>query len=260
MEYNLGIVLSGGGIKGVGHLAYLERLEALGYKPDIIAGTSAGALIGAFYAAGVPTQDILKFFKSTSFFKMKWISRVKPGLFDSDSYISLIKEYLPETFEALDIPLYSTSVNLSDCSIRYFHSGPLHVPIIASCSVPFLLSPVQLENGLYGDGGIMDNYPIFPIKDKVQRLIGCYTSRPEPKQPEQLNTTLKVMNHSYELLLYGANAQKFGETNNTTVLPLERFGAFNTSEVDDIYKVSKEYLSKIDPTEPKYDAYLSMVL
>lgn len=260
MKYKTGIVLSGGGVKGIGHIAYLERLEELGIRPDVISGTSSGALIGAMYAAGHRPKDIVQFFKSTSFFKMKWLTRKKPGIFDSISYINLVKEHLPERFEDLDIPIFVTAVNIADCCLQYFHQGELYTPLIASCAVPFLISPVEMGDKMFGDGGIMDNFPITPIKDQTEMLIGCYGSRPVQKDRNQLNSTLRVMNHAYELLMYANNAYKFTSTRNTTILPLSDFGSFNTAEVDDIYKASKAYLSKIDPTEMKKDEYLSIIV
>jgi len=260
MKYKTGIVLSGGGVKGIGHIAYLERLEELGVRPDVISGTSSGALIGAMYAAGHKPKDIIEFFKTTSFFKMKWLTRKKAGIFDSVSYINLVKAHLPEKFEDLNIPIFVTAVNIADCSIQYFHQGELYTPLIASCAVPFLISPVEMGDKMFGDGGIMDNYPITPIKDQTETLIGCYGSRPVQKDKEQLNSTLRVMNHAYELLMFANNAYKFRATKNTTILPLSEFGSFNTAEVDDIYKASKAYLSQIDPTEMKKDEYLSIIV
>jgi len=260
MKYQTGVVLSGGGVKGIGHIAYLERLEELGVRPDVISGTSSGALIGAMYAAGQRPKDIIQFFKRTSFFKMKWLTRKKPGIFDSVSYINLIKNELPKRFEDLDIPIYVTAVNIADCSIQYFHQGEIYTPLIASCAVPFLISPVEMGDKMFGDGGIMDNYPINPIKDQTETLLGCYGSRPVQKDKSQLNSTLRVMNHAYELLMYANNAYKFSSTRNTTILPLSEFGSFNTAEIDGIYNASKAYLSKIDPTALKKDDYISIVL
>lgn len=260
MQFETGVVLSGGGTKGVGHIAYLERLEELGVKPDVLAGTSSGALIAALYAAGITPQEILQWFKSTTFFKFTWLTRKKPGIFDSDSYKKLIEHLLPPTFEELNTPTFVTAVNLADCSIQYFSQGDLYTPLIASCAVPFLISPVEMGQKLYGDGGIMDNYPINPLKGKVKNLIGCYGSRPLQKDGTQLNSTLRVMNHAYELLMFANNAYKFSETRNTTILPLSEFGSFNTAEIDDIYKAAKTYLSQIDPTAANNDEYLSIIL
>ena len=67
LPYNIGLALSGGGAKGFAHLGALQALDEKGIKPDIIAGTSAGAVVGAFYAAGLKPKEILKLFLGHDF-------------------------------------------------------------------------------------------------------------------------------------------------------------------------------------------------
>lgn len=71
MKYHLGLVLSGGGARGFAHLGVLKAFEEHKIKPDAISGTSAGALIGAFYAAGYTADEILSIAKEVNFFSFK---------------------------------------------------------------------------------------------------------------------------------------------------------------------------------------------
>ena len=64
----IGIALSGGGMRGVAHIAVLRALEEYGLKPDVISGTSAGAIVGAFYAAGKSTDELAEMVKNETFF------------------------------------------------------------------------------------------------------------------------------------------------------------------------------------------------
>ena len=68
-KFRVGISLSGGGAKGIAHLGVLQALEECGFKPQVIAGVSAGAIIGALYADGKSPKEICQFFKDSSFFK-----------------------------------------------------------------------------------------------------------------------------------------------------------------------------------------------
>ncbi|MEO0340764.1 MAG: patatin-like phospholipase family protein, partial [Bacteroidota bacterium] len=80
---NLGIVLSGGGVKGVAHIGLIQALREQGIQPKYVAGTSAGALVGAMYAADRHAKDMIDFFKSTPLFSWYYYSTNKPGILDT---------------------------------------------------------------------------------------------------------------------------------------------------------------------------------
>ena len=87
----LGLALSGGGIKGMAHLGVLQYLTELGIRPSVIAGTSAGALAGAFYAAGFEPKEILEIGKTEKFFNYSnLLKRQGVGLFSSDVFGNII--------------------------------------------------------------------------------------------------------------------------------------------------------------------------
>ena len=83
----LGLVLSGGGIKGMAHIGLLKALTQRGIYPDQISGVSAGALVGGLYADGASIEDMLLFFKETPLLKYNFVSVNKPRLFDTDKYL-----------------------------------------------------------------------------------------------------------------------------------------------------------------------------
>lgn len=86
MDYRTGLVLSGGGTKGIAHAGVLKFLEEKQIKVDVISGTSAGALVGALYAYGKSPEDILAFFQSVHFFNWKHLVFNKPGIVSSDIF------------------------------------------------------------------------------------------------------------------------------------------------------------------------------
>jgi NTE family protein len=106
-KHQLGIVLSGGGVRGMAHIGLLKALEEHDIQPEIIAGSSAGALVGALYAYGHDFDAMLEFFKTVPLFKFSFYSAVKPGLLDIDKYRVFFKDYFPENdFAALNKPLH----------------------------------------------------------------------------------------------------------------------------------------------------------
>src|SRR6476661_6582193 len=121
-----GIVLSGGGIRGVGHLGVLKALKNAGVEICAISGTSAGSIVGALYAEGHDPFDILQ-----QFLKTRLLGYFRPALFASGLLSlrrtqKLFLEYLPHnSFEGLKIPLTVTATNFSKGKLVYFSSGKL---------------------------------------------------------------------------------------------------------------------------------------
>ena len=99
---SLGLVLSGGGVCGVAHIGVLRALGEHGIHQDCVAGVSAGALVGALYAAGHPVRDMLAFFQETHPLRFTHFAFAKPGFMDTQKLVPLFNEYFPEnSFAAL---------------------------------------------------------------------------------------------------------------------------------------------------------------
>ena len=175
--YKTGLVLSGGGARGFAHIGVLQALNEAGIFPDVISGTSAGALVGVLYADGYSPLDILKMMNSTS--RLHYIRPTVPreGLLQISGIERILKENLrAKKFEDLRIPLFVTATDLNNGKIRYFSSGELLNPVIASASIPVLFKPVIIDNIHYVDGGVLDNLPIRPLENKCGKIIGSFVN------------------------------------------------------------------------------------
>lgn len=240
----INLVLSGGGVKGVAHIALLELLEERGIPIRAISGSSAGALVGALYCSGKRPQEILTFFKSTPIFRYTWLNPTKAGIFDSEKYALVISDFVEKTFEELQIPLTIAATNIEKNEVSYFQGGDLILPLLASCAVPAVFSPVLIGGELYSDGGVMDNFPILPFTKETFPIIGSDVCQPRIKSPKELNSILKVTNHANMLLLYSANSYKYQQTYSTVVYPLGEFNIFDSSKIDQIYNKTKMHLEE----------------
>ncbi len=175
--YTAGIVLSGGGARGFAHIGVLQALNEAGIFPDIISGTSAGALVGVLYADGYKPIEILNMMNSTS--RLHYIRPTVPreGLLQISGIERILKENLrSKTFEDLKIPLYVTATDLNNGRTEYFSSGELLNPVIASASIPVLFKPVIMKNIYYVDGGVLDNLPIRPVEGRCSIIAGSYVN------------------------------------------------------------------------------------
>jgi len=171
-KYKTGLVLSGGGTRGFAHLGVIAALTDLGIQPDVISGVSAGAIVGAFIAAGKKPEEILEIFKRGWIFKYTKIHIPVDGLLKLDGLKDVIEKEIPfKRIEELELPLHICISNLNKGKAEYRDSGQLSATVLASSSIPVLFSPVKMGVFQYVDGGLMDNIPIDPIKDDCEQLI-----------------------------------------------------------------------------------------
>lgn len=142
-DYSLGLALSGGGFRGLAHIGVLRTLERYGLPPDFIAGTSAGSLIGALFAAGKSAGEI-----EAIALEVFW-----PGLLRSQGIRKFCQKYLPSRFEGLDMPLHVAATELPSWQTYVFSSGDLASALAASCATPYLFHRVHIDGISYTDGG-----------------------------------------------------------------------------------------------------------
>ena len=176
-EHNLGIALGGGGARGFAHLGVLQALKEKGIEPDIISGVSAGAIVGAFISSGKTPMEAFEIMKKYNFTGMTSLTRFRNGLLS----LSKMKSNLDQQIEVkkiqnLELPLIVTVSNMLDGKVEYMSKGPLSKLVQASASIPVLFKPVSYKGVLYNDGGIFDNLPIKPLKNKCEKIIAVSIS------------------------------------------------------------------------------------
>lgn len=167
MNKNIALVLSGGGARGIAHIGVIEELEKRGYTITSIAGTSMGSIIGAYYAMG--KLDVFKEFllhvDKRKTFQLLDFSLGSLGLVKGDKIIKQLKELVPdEQIENLKIPYVAVATNLRTKKEVIFNKGSIYEAIRASISIPSFFTPVEVDDGLLIDGGVLNNLPLRYIK------------------------------------------------------------------------------------------------
>ena len=196
----LGYALSGGGAKGFAHLGSLKMLEKCGLKPDIIAGTSAGALAGVLYADGFQPDEIIELFKKKEFKEFVEFSIPKTGFLKSTGLHEFLKKNLrAKSFEGLKIPFYVVTTDWNKARIETFSEGDdLIDAVVASCSVPVIFNPQYINVNPYVDGGVLKNFPVSVIRKKCRFIIGVNVSAMIP--PAQKDNIRTVMDRTFNLM------------------------------------------------------------
>lgn len=169
----IGIVLSGGGIRGIAHLGVLKALQDKGVKIAMITGTSAGAIVGALFANNIPPYEALKIFIGTKLFKFIRPAFRSPALLNLEAAYPLFKTYLPhDSFSGLKIPLTVTATDFNEGKLVYFSEGDLIRKVLASSCIPGVFNPIMIEGKFYVDGGVLNNFPIQPLQKTCDVIIG----------------------------------------------------------------------------------------
>ena len=173
-KITVGLTLSGGGLKGIAHIGVIKALLENNIVPEIISGTSAGAIVGTAYAAGYGPDEMEEIIANISLLKMfSNIGLPKAGFIKMDYLQQRVLSIVPQdTFESLKMPFYVCTTNLNTGRADIYSTGKLSDKIMASCAVPWLFKPVEIDGEVHIDGGIMNNMPALIIRDKCDVLIG----------------------------------------------------------------------------------------
>ena len=200
----VGLVLSGGGAKGLAHIGVLKVIDSLGVRVDYVAGTSMGAIVGALYASGYSGKEIDSIFKDVDFDKIindnlprasktfyerdnsekyavtlpfdKFKLKLPSALSRGQNTLSLLSQLLlhvsdVEDFSKLPIPFFCIATNVETGAPIILESGSLPQSIAASGAFPSLFQPVIIDDQILIDGGVANNYPIDELKAKGLDII-----------------------------------------------------------------------------------------
>jgi len=156
------LALGGGGVRGVAHIGVLRALEIHGFKIRAIAGTSAGGLIGAVYAAGFNTEKIEKYAKDMDENRSFWHhSDDNPSLLGVSGIASKLSELLGDrTFDELDIPFAATAVSLHTGKEIILTKGKVIDAVLATIAIPGVFPSQEIGGRVLVDGGVLDPIPV----------------------------------------------------------------------------------------------------
>ena len=220
------LVLSGGGAKGLAHIGVLHVLDSLGVRPDIIVGSSMGAIIGGLYASGYTAREIdslARHLPLTRLFRtyeprvplslgllqpaIVWeeesggLAFQRAAVLESEVNALLNAGFLRGNlralgnFDSLPIPFRAVATDLLSGNPYVFAAGDLAQAVRASAAIPLLFEPELVEGRYLGDGGLSANVPIAVARRQgAERMIVSFTTE---RMPDSLNlqSTLVLIDH-----------------------------------------------------------------
>lgn len=262
----IGLALGGGGARGLAHILVLEVFDELGIRPDRIAGTSIGAIFGAAYAAGASAVQIRAFTeealtnrfdlvrqlftaRSAPVQRLLNVLPLRSALLEPCALLDIIlPPVIPDTFEALNIPLNIVATDVGRREPVVFDSGDLKTAIAASIAIPVVFSPVVLGDRTLADGGLVNPLPYDLLRPDCDITVAVDVSGaaseavigPRPGAMTMLAQSVQIMQ---KRLI--RERLRFDQPDIYADVQLDRFGAFQFHKVRDILDAAQPAKSDI---------------
>lgn len=200
--HNIGLVLSGGGARGLAHIGVYKALIEVDLEPEVISGTSMGAVVGALIAGGYSPKEIETIAIDKGKSKMFEINTPSMSLVSHGPVRKILMEFLPEKIEDLEIPLYLSSTNLSTGENEMLSKGNLYDAVMASTSIPVAFKPIKIGEDYHVDGGLTNNLPASYIRDKCNYLVGSHVNHKDERV--ELNTLKDIIERCIRIGIYNS--------------------------------------------------------
>ncbi|MEN3110187.1 patatin-like phospholipase family protein [Uliginosibacterium paludis] len=231
----IGLVLGGGGARGLAHLGVLEELEKLHIPISCIAGTSAGALVGGIYATGQPLDGVIDRIANADWQRLlsgtadrrnlpfaakngddRNLSAITLGLDGSGVHVprrilgsqnvdrflrELTRDSMPGSFDRLPIPFRAVATDLISGDIHVFDRGDLATALRASMAVPGVFDLVELEGHYYIDGMFVRNLPVEEIKGRCADIVIAVDVGSPTLEAGQIHSLIDVLAQSMHIAM-----------------------------------------------------------
>ncbi len=280
----LALVLSGGGAKGLAHIPVIQELDRRGIVPDLVIGTSAGALIGGLYASGydgdaletiVSENDIMDYIIHLYAVRPR---DIVPSAFSGyetnlltvefgtsgfgaanalldDQYINaFLRRYLSKVlsvndFDDLSIPFRSVGADITNNREVVFDSGSLFEALRASMAIPIVFAPVQLADGSWiVDGGLEDNLPIDLARDMGADIVLAVDVADAARVHESSTPDMSTLSGAFtgftDYLSRPSVLEQYGNADWVIVPDVGEFSALEFNKYEDILEKGREAVAE----------------
>ncbi|WP_296700006.1 patatin-like phospholipase family protein [Algoriphagus sp.] len=249
-KLNIGIALSGGGVRGISHLGVLKGLNEAGIFPTKVSGTSAGAIVGAMYCNGYKPEEVLKIIVETNYFKFMRPAISLTGILKMNSVGDLFKLYLKHnSFSELKTPLTVAATDVKKGKVIYFSEGELINPILASSCIPGMFDPIVIGNKYLIDGGVLNNLPVEPLDGICDYVIGINCNHlPEEANIKNMKSLIErsvIMAMNYNVYSRKSKCDFFVEAPG-----LGKYGVFDIKKASELFQAGYDRISQFIDENP----------
>jgi NTE family protein len=266
----LGLVLSGGGAPGIAHIGMIKALEENEIPIDYITGTSIGAFIGGLYASGYSPDEMIQFFKSSDFNKMKRFEIKFPKKYFLPTHIiqpQKVQKGLEKLtgqatkrsgadFDSLFVPFRCVASDVYHKESFVFRRGNLATAIRASMTFPFVFEATKVDNRLLFDGGIYNNFPADIMQESFHPdfIIGSVVAY-NPPQADSNDILMQLQN----MIISNTNYNIPDSLGIVLNFDLKKRSMFDFSQIDSLVNIGYlETKKQIEGIKMKVQGRVSM--
>lgn len=289
----VGLVLSGGAAHGLAHIGVIKYLEEMGIQADYVTGTSIGSIIGGLYAMGydsdkmrevaaaqnwdlllsnhIPLNEVAPLEKNNHGkfpFKLGFKDgefTLPKGVINSQKLdLMLSKIYCPthfvQDFDELSVPFRCVATDIERGEFVVLDNGYLGRAIRASMAIPFIFTPIEVNDVLMVDGGLIRNYPVQEVLDMgADIVIGIYVGS-ELEEKDDLNSMFKILSQS--AILQGVkDSEEQKQLTDINIIPeVKDYDSFGFADYDlfieEGYKAAAKEKNKLEEIFKNYDRSL----
>lgn len=233
LNTRIGLALGGGAAKGLAHIGVLKAFEEEGVRIACISGTSIGALVASYYAFGKPVDEIMAIGQNLHLKKVMNFTLKKRGFFSTDGIREMIERDLGKVrIEDALIPLAICTTDIVTGEQVIFQKGDLASAVCASVAVPGLFVPVQIDNRLLVDGGIVENVPVSPLEKMGAGILVAIDLNGVKRYPEP-DDVMDVIGNAIDIGMDLRTREQLKRADIKLSLDLTRYNRLGNSEQAD---------------------------
>ncbi|MCD6234379.1 MAG: patatin-like phospholipase family protein [Candidatus Marinimicrobia bacterium] len=241
----IGLALSGGAVLGAAHVGVLRALQEHDISVDFVSGTSIGAFIAAFVAAGKTWEEIEEIAKRLKWLDVSGISLPQMGLLSNKKMGKLLKETLGDiTFEKAQIPAAMIATDIVNGEKVILKEGDIASAVMASTCIPGIFAPVKREGHLLVDGGVLENVPITPLQDfgadmiiAVDLIAHHYIQEPD--------NIVEVLLNTFDFMITNASRMYTNQADILITPNLSGASRVNMNQIPELIEIGYETAKEI---------------
>lgn len=266
-DIKVGLVLSGGGAKGLAHIGALKIIEKAGVRIDYIGGTSMGAIIGSLYASGYTAAALDTLVRNIDFNKLiqddlprnaktfyerensekyaltlpfdNFTIGLPQGLSKGQNFYNEFSRMTSHVnhirdFRKLPIPFFCISTNIETGEQILLDRGYLPDAVSASAALPSIFTPVEVKGVLMTDGGVANNYPVKEVKNRGAEIVIGIDVQDSLMARDQLNSATNIMLQISNFRTINAMKTKISETDIYIKPAISEFSLISFDDADKI--------------------------
>lgn len=277
----IGLVLSGGGAKGMAHVGVIRAMEKAGIRPDFVVGTSMGSVVGGLYAMGYSADELEQIirsinwdliisnrvgFETVAFEEKEYYNRyllefpirngkisLPSGLIEGQMLSEVLHYYTwparkYKNFDEFPIPFRCIATDISTGQPIVFQEGYLHDALRSSIAIPTAFTAFQLDSTMVVDGGVVNNFPVDVVRQMgADFVIGVNVSDEDFIRAEKLEGFAAILMQLSMAESLGKTAENIKQTNIYIKPDLGPYGTASFDDFDTILKIGDETGEKFYP-------------